>query len=482
MVQSRNDRNLHFLVGGVCTIALGIRLLPLLRSGNEWALMPDSFKYIALARGMRMGCGFAAEANGTCGAAEIFRTPGYPALLALLPSLRSVVAVQAVMGALICLLLVGFIWPRWGWKAAAMAGVLFAFDVTSVETGSMIANDTLFAFLLTAAVIAQLWIVSRGVLDGKASLIAVGAALLLGLDALVRPIGQLLILAAPLPVLMIGPAFRRKQVAMLAATLGIALGVNLAWMTRNWVHSRMFTVSAEAGFQLYFHRAAESVWLHRGASLQARSLFDAQDYLYDQLCSTHPGYCIPYVRVATLDRNEAFENAIADSCRNSGRFTCSEFSNQAYRVMWRRGLVICAHHPAAVGVVTLASLGFMALNPYDSGLYHLLAAKRIKTGSLKNRYAEALGAPSVAALTLLNGVLLVFTWAGVGLCLWRLAHRNGWHDANLVLYPLMLALVLMALSAGPLEAIQMRFRLPATPFLAMIAAIGWFGPSHDYLG
>jgi hypothetical protein len=44
MVQPRNQMKLYFLIGGVCAIALGIRLLPLLRSGDEWALMPDSFK------------------------------------------------------------------------------------------------------------------------------------------------------------------------------------------------------------------------------------------------------------------------------------------------------------------------------------------------------------------------------------------------------------------------------------------------------
>jgi 4-amino-4-deoxy-L-arabinose transferase-like glycosyltransferase len=149
--------------------------------------------------------------------------------------------------------------------------------------------------------------------------------------------------------------------------------------------------------------------------------------------------------------------------------------------MWRQGLHICAHHAAAVGLVTFASFVLMAVNPYDSGLYHLLGDKRNKTGSLKNRYAEALGAPSVAALTLLNGLLLVFTWAGVGLYLWRLAHQKDRHDANLLLYPLLLALALMALSAGPVEAIQMRFRLPATAFLAVIAAVGWFGSSRDHL-
>jgi hypothetical protein len=87
----------------------------------------------------------------------------------------------------------------------------------------------------------------------------------------------------------------------------------------------------------------------------------------------------------------------------------------------------------------------------------------------------------VAALTLLNGLLLLFTWAGVGRYLWWLAHQKGWHDANLLLYPLLLAMALMALSAGPVEAIQMRFRLPATAFLAVIAAVGWFGSSRDHL-
>ena len=59
MVQPRNQMKLYFLTGGVCAIALGIRLLPLLRSGDEWALMPDSFKYIALDRSV-----FPAAASG----------------------------------------------------------------------------------------------------------------------------------------------------------------------------------------------------------------------------------------------------------------------------------------------------------------------------------------------------------------------------------------------------------------------------------
>jgi hypothetical protein len=58
---------------------------------------------------------------------------------------------------------------------------------------------------------------------------------------------------------------------------------------------------------------------------------------------------------------------------------------------------------------------------------------------------------------------------------------EGLARRELVALSLLLALALMALSAGPVEAIQMRFRLPATAFLAVIAAVGWFGSSRDHL-
>ena len=44
---------------------------------------PDSIGYMRLADGLRTGCGFAPRwQNGTCGPAEIERTPGYPVFLA----------------------------------------------------------------------------------------------------------------------------------------------------------------------------------------------------------------------------------------------------------------------------------------------------------------------------------------------------------------------------------------------------------------
>jgi len=479
MAQLPNEKNFYFRLVAVSTAALIVRVLPLLRPGDDWTLAGDSGTYLALAKGLRMGCGFA-QAHGTCGAVEIFRTPGYPALLGLLPNLRSVIAVQALMGAAICLMLVAFMRPRWGSKAALAAGTLIALDVPSIQYSCLIGTDILFSLLLAAAVISQLWIISRGVLDDKAAMVALLAALLLGADALVRPVGQVLILAAPLPVVMVRPRSGRQQALVLLATLVISATLNLAWMVRNWVRAQLFTVSAEAGYQIYFDRAAESVWLHRGASLHAQEFFDAQDYLYDQLCLTQPGYCIPYVQKqdrAGHNRIGGSRDLISDSCQVSGRFNCSSYSYAAYRAMWGRGLHICIHDAAAVGLVTLASFAFMAVNPYDSSVYQLLGIKRVKTGSLNNRYLEALGTPRVGAVTLWTGALLAFIWAGVILCLWQLASRKRESDMRSLLYPLLLALALMAVSAGPLESLQLRFRVPSIPFLAMVAAVGWFGAS-----
>src|SRR5260370_31296755 len=61
----------------VAGIAFVLRAMWLVRPGSDWTLNPDSILYVALARGMVHGCGFAPY-NGSCGAPEVLRTPGYP--------------------------------------------------------------------------------------------------------------------------------------------------------------------------------------------------------------------------------------------------------------------------------------------------------------------------------------------------------------------------------------------------------------------
>jgi hypothetical protein len=63
----------------------------------------DSPRYLELAEGMRAGCGFA-RWIGHCASAEVLRTPGYPFFFALVPNVRTAVAVQGVIGAAVCLM------------------------------------------------------------------------------------------------------------------------------------------------------------------------------------------------------------------------------------------------------------------------------------------------------------------------------------------------------------------------------------------
>jgi hypothetical protein len=138
---------------GVAIVALLLRLAPLLRGVGT---NPDSGRYIELAQGLRHGCGFARWLNKSCSTVETFRTPGYPLFLAAMPSLRAAVAVQAIMGAAVCLLIGLFVLDHWGPTAAVAAELIIALDIPSILFGAMILSDLPFQFLVTVGVVAGL--------------------------------------------------------------------------------------------------------------------------------------------------------------------------------------------------------------------------------------------------------------------------------------------------------------------------------------
>jgi hypothetical protein len=70
----------------------------------------------------------------------------------------------------------------------------------------------------------------------------------------------------------------------------------------------------------------------------------------------------------------------------------------------------------------------------------------------------------------------IFMWVGVGITL-KQVRREPRRQLPLILIPLGVAFVMLLIGAGP-TAIA-RFRLPAVPFLAILAGVGWsgtFGP------
>ena len=163
MVQENRHRGFSRLIylAIVALLALTVRLAPLSRPGTAWMLTPDSAGYIALAKGLRKGCGFVHWEHGACGAPEIMRAPEYPLFLLAIPSLYSAVVAQAILktGTVVVI----------GVAAAAVAGTLsgivatsiFAFDVSSIANCVTIMSEPLFTTIVTLAfglqIVAVFW-------------------------------------------------------------------------------------------------------------------------------------------------------------------------------------------------------------------------------------------------------------------------------------------------------------------------------------
>ena len=90
------------------------------------------------------------------------------------------------------------------------------------------------------------------------------------------------------------------------------------------------------------------------------------------------------------------------------------------------------------------------------------------------RIQEMLHSPLLSVFVLIQIPLVVFTWIGVGISLIGI-HQQPRSRIPMILAPLGVAMVMLLLATGP--AAIARFRVPAMPFLAMLAGAGWSGLS-----
>jgi hypothetical protein len=198
----------HALFVLVLTAAAGLRAATMLgyRPGRIYYL--DSYEYIQLALHPKPSQGF--------------RSIGYPLLLRLLSPFHSiplVVAIQHLLGltigAMVYALLRRRAVPAWG---AVLATVPVLFDGQMLQLEHAVLSDTLFIFLVVAAVVTLMWS------PGRPPVRAVAVACsLLGLAALTRSVGVplLLLVLGYLAARRIG--WRRFAVAAAAGLLPLAL-------------------------------------------------------------------------------------------------------------------------------------------------------------------------------------------------------------------------------------------------------------------
>jgi 4-amino-4-deoxy-L-arabinose transferase-like glycosyltransferase len=224
-------------------IVARILVVDVIRRTPEKALWPDSGGYVTLARAIAEGGPYRDPAGS---AVDLMRPPGYPSFLAVLlivagNSTVVPVILQMGLGLLVSWLLfrlgVGL-----GSRAAGIAGaLLYALTPNAVLWSAAILSDSVFSCVVVLSFVILASFLTRG------GLWRIGAAgLVVGVATLVRPVGMVL-----LPiwcVLVIGQGFSRHMpLARIFGAAGLMLAgamvVVLPWALRNAREYGIFSAS-----------------------------------------------------------------------------------------------------------------------------------------------------------------------------------------------------------------------------------------------
>jgi hypothetical protein len=287
-------------------------------------------------------------------------------------------------------------------------------------------------------------VIARARCDWRALAAIFTAAALLAFTMLVRPIGLLLPLLAPLPFAFLSGMSRRRVVVAALLAFAIPALAGVGWAARNHARTGVWTLSTDAAIDLYYFKAGGVIWYRGHQDFPAvmddlarrLGLPDARDY--------------PDAPAALEPR------LIADSAR------------------------ILLHDPVGALAMTLRSFVWLAVVPDRGGLNELLGTRAgatsylAATGELRARFHQLLRSPLLTVLVILQLALIAFTWIGVALALVRLYGTSA-RDIAVVLIPLGVALAMILMASGA-EAYA-RYRMPAIPLLAILAGIGWSGAS-----
>jgi 4-amino-4-deoxy-L-arabinose transferase-like glycosyltransferase len=261
-------------------VALALRVAYVLAStGLHPQPYADSVDYDQIAWNLAHGAGYSVG-EGAAAYATALRPPIVPWLTSLLYRLighqyLGALMLQAVIGALIPLLVVALGAVLFGGGVGRVAGWLAAFDPLLVFFSGYLMTETPFSVALLAAIVASVtWV--RTPRPGR----ALGAGLLWGLAVLTRPTAML----APLVIalwawrplgLSIRPGDRARQLAML--TLGVVVVV-APWTIRNAIVFRSFIPVTTSGGRVLFESNNEVVWndpARRGGQI---AVFDIEPY------------------------------------------------------------------------------------------------------------------------------------------------------------------------------------------------------------
>ena len=418
-------RQLIFLFGFLL-LRLALVALPL--RNPEGGILLDSTKYIALASSL-VNTGRYAEATGQ----DVIWPPGYPVFVAVASawsqtSPAGVALAQLGLTCAIGILLVALTSRLANPEAAQTAGWLYALSPAAALWALTVMSETLFAAFLVASALA--WVTA---LRRRSAAWGWVCGILLGIGALVRPLGLVLV---PLWCLATLIGVSRWGQRPLAARLGLAIGlgaivVAVPWAARNLIVHGHFTFSGVAGRTFYNFNIAQvkATAEHTTRDVAASQIGASGSEFRDSLdvISDYP-FAFVYEQVKGVFRTTLGLEAGS----------------------WARLLGYPEALRGGLGVVSTLLTGDI-------------------TGSLL-KVRSLLSSPQTAPILGVAAVAEAHSFVLYALVIVLLVYRRE-RAGGIVSIGLGLSVALLMLV--PAAAGQARFRIPAEPFLAFLAASGW---------
>ncbi len=411
--------------------ALAVRLAVV---AAEWqhpqrAFTPDSAEYHALARTLLQRGQFS---RSPAGPPELFRTPGYPLLLAGVyaiagASVRAVLVVQALLDTTLCYLVYLLGRRVVSQRAGLLAAALQAVSTVAVVSVGRVLSDGPFTVLFTAALLAALRHFRTGQLRSALVLSALLAA-----ACYVRPVGLYFAVAA---MVVLACRRRRFRQAMVATACFAACAV--PWVVRNGLRADYWGFST-LPVRCVFHYQGPYVIAHsEGITVQAAR--------------------------RRLERRLA--ESIADRAPSRGDLEAAKMS---------LGMAVLRRHPGTYAAMHLRG-NLMVWAPGEAELLELLGVRIGRRGTLevlaKDGLAAAVrhytrGRSWVLALYIPLALLLLGRYLLAGIAA---VHHGRW-PWSAAGWLIALALAIFTLAPGPFG--HPRFRVPVMPLLNVATAAG----------
>lgn len=446
---NKSDRPGRLVAVLLVGVALRVGLACWVGATNpETLLQPDSTGYHQLGLNLLRHGAFS-RSPGPPFELEVFRTPGYPAFLALLYLLFGtgplpVVLAQALLAGLTGLL--AFLVGRrlFSAETGTLAALLSGADMAGIASANAVMSEVLFGLLLVLSV----WLVLRGLArrPGGSELLA---GFVLAVAAFVRPLGYYLVPLVGLGLLLREVVVRNLLRGLARAGLFLLVPVVLfgAWQGFRLARTGSARFSQiECLNMLWYHGCgALSLVYHRPIhDLQIELGLDARTGRFDRWFELHPE-----VRGMSL----------------------TQVSERWFREGWR----LVRQYPLQTVLVHLRGL-FVSL--FDPGAFPLARMAGAEDPDSGRAVHEVLQLSPFSLLSYLwrgHRLLLCLSTAGV---LWLVliyvgfaagvARRRPGFAMLLVLGVVAYCLVV----ASGCEA-GARFRVPVFPFIAVVAAEGW---------